>query len=196
MEKEVGTAKEVVTAEMSGGINNMKEAVFNFLGNIFSWLSTHQGVALIIIVIALGIIIWLIVRSKKYRKQIETKVTTQKTEIDKKDKLIEEQKNQLMALQKKLSDQQTVVSQALLGTLSTLTGYDTDQLPIFFKSLTQFSGNPLQITENQVDTPPDSQSLLEDSDDSEEANDDKEKIVPTTSPEEDLDPNKSKNGKE
>ena len=194
MEKELGTAKEVVTAEMSGGINNLREAVFNFLGNIFSWLSTHQGIALIIIVIALGIMIFLIIRSKKYRKQVETKVSNQKTEIGKKDKLIEEQKNQVMALQKKLSDQQTVVSQALLGTLSNLTGYDTDQLPIFFKSLTQFSGNPLYIAENQEDTQPESQPLLENSDDSKEANDENEKNAPAISPEEDLDPNKS--GKE
>ncbi len=194
MEKELGTAKEVVTAEMSGGINNLREAVFNFLGNIFSWLSTHQGIALIIIVIALGIMIFLIIRSKKYRNQIEAKVSNQKTEIGKKDKLIEEQKNQVMALQKKLSDQQTVVSQALLGTLSTLTGYDTDQLPIFFKSLTQFSGNPLYIVENQENTQPESQPPLENSNDSLEATDEKEEIAPATSPAEDLDPDKS--GKE
>ncbi|MEX1330181.1 MAG: hypothetical protein AB1Z29_25545 [Desulfobacterales bacterium] len=168
----------------TAGFNNFKETVYNFLANFFNWLSTHQGLGLIIVLIVLGIIIWLILRTKKISRQLEEKVSNQNKEIGKKDAQIEEQKNKLSALQKELSDQKTVVSEALLRTLKTLTGYDIDQLKIFFKSLTEISGNPLQIADNQANTLPKSQRLEEESDDSKEENEKEQKIVPGTGPEE------------
>jgi len=191
MGKELGTANEMVTADLSGRFYNLKEAVYNFLGNFFSWLSTHQGLALIIILSVLGILTWFILRVRKSGKQLEKKVSSKNIEIGKKDALIEEQKNKLVDLQKKMSDQQGVVSEALLRTIMTLTGYDINQLPIFFKFLTEISGNPLQIADTQTNTMPKSQGLEEESDDSTEENDAKEKIAPDTGPEEVVEANKS-----
>ena len=181
MGKEPGTA----------GFSNFKETVYNVLANFFNWLSTHQGLGIIIILIVLGIIIWLILRAKKIGKQLEEKVSNKNKEIGKKDAQIEEQKNKLSALQKELSDQKSVVSEALLRTLKTLTGYDTDQLKIFFKFLTEISGNPLQIADTQTNTLPKSQRLEEESDDSTEENDAKEKIAAGTGPEDVVETNKS-----
>ncbi|MBW2338169.1 MAG: hypothetical protein JRF47_15695, partial [Deltaproteobacteria bacterium] len=65
MEKELGTANEMATADLSGGFYNLKEAVYNFLGNFFSWLSTHQGLVLIFMIGVLGIMIWVILRVRK-----------------------------------------------------------------------------------------------------------------------------------
>ena len=152
MEKELGTASEMVTADLSGGFYIFKETVYNFLGKFFNWLSTHQGIALIFILSVLVIMTGFILRSRRYRKQLEEKVSSKNTEIGKKDALIEEQKNKLDVLQKKLSDQKKVVSDALLRTIKILTGYDSDQLQIFFKSLTEISGNPLQKADNQATT--------------------------------------------
>ena len=184
MEKELGTANEMATADLSGGFYNFKEAVYNFLGNFFSWLSTHQGLVLIFMIGVLGIMIWVILRVRKHGKQLEGEVSSKKTEIGEKDALIEEQKTKLEVLQKKLSDQQRVVSEALLSTIKTLTGYDKDQLQIFFKFLTEISGNPLQIADTQANTMPKSQLLEEESDDSTEENDAKEKIAAGTGSEE------------
>jgi len=184
MEKELGTANEMATADLSGGFYNLKEAVYNFLGNFFSWLSTHQGLVLIFMIGVLGIMIWVILRVRKHGKQLEGEVSSKKTEIGEKDALIEEQKTKLEVLQKKLSDQQRVVSEALLSTIKTLTGYDKDQLQIFFKFLTEISGNPLQIADTQANTMPKSQLLEEESDDSTEENDAKEKIAAGTGSEE------------
>ena len=172
MEKELGTT----------GFSNFKETVFNALANFFNWLSTHQGLGIIIILIVLGIIIWLILRAKKISKKLEEKVSNQNKEIGKKDAQIEEQKKQLSALQKELSDQKLVVSEALLRTLKTLTGYDTDQLKIFFKFLTEISGNPLRIADTQTNTLPKSQRLEEKSEDFADGNDAKEKISPDIGP--------------
>ena len=180
MGKELGTAGEMVAADASAGVSNFKETVYNALANFFNWLSTHQGLGLIIILIVLGIIIWLILRAQKTGKQLEEKVSNQNKEIGKKDAQIEEQKNKLSALQKELSDQKTVVSEALLRTLKTLTGYDSDQLKIFFKFLTEISGNPLQKADAQANTLPKIQQLDEESDDSKEENDAKEKIASDT----------------
>jgi hypothetical protein len=184
MEKELGTANEMATADLSGGFYNLKEAVYNFLGNFFSWLSTHQGLVLIFMIGVLGIMIWVILRVRKHGKQLEGEVSSKKIEIGEKDALIEEQKTKLEVLQKKLSDQQRVVSEALLSTIKTLTGYDKDQLQIFFKFLTEISGNPLQIADTQANTMPESQLLEEESDDSTEENDAKEKIATGTGSEE------------
>ena len=126
--------------------------------------------------------------------KLKKQAAGQKIEIGKKDALIEEQKNKLAALQKKLSDQQGVVSEALLGTIMTLTGYNIDQLRIFFKFLTEISGNPLQIADTQANTMPESQRLEEESDDSTEENDGDEKIAQSTVPEEVVEADKS--GKE
>ncbi|MGD9065201.1 MAG: hypothetical protein PVI42_13830, partial [Desulfobacterales bacterium] len=174
---ELGTAGELVAADASAGISNFKETVYNVLANIFNWLSTHQGLVVIIILVVLGIIIWLIISAKKSRKQLEEKVSNQNREIGKKDAQIEEQKNKLSALQKELSDQKTVVSEALLRTLKTLTGYDSDQLKIFFKFLTESSGNPLQKADAQLNTPPKVQRLEDEGDELKEENDVKEKIA-------------------
>jgi hypothetical protein len=191
MGKELGTATDMVTADLSGGFYNLKETVYNFLGNFFSWLSTHQGLALIFILCVLGIMTWFILRVRKYGKQLEEKVSSKNIEIGKKGALIEEQKNKLVILQNKLSDQQGVVSEALLRTIKTLTGYDNDQLQIFFKSLTEISGNPLQIADTQANTMPRSQWLEEEKDDSTEENDAKEKKDPDTGPEKVVEANKS-----
>ena len=194
MEKELGTANEMATADLSGGFYNLKEAVYNFLGNFFSWLSTHQGLVLIFMIGVLGIMIWVILRVRKHGKQLEGEVSSKKIEIGEKDALIEEQKTKLEVLQKKLSDQQRVVSEALLSTIKTLTGYDKDQLQIFFKFLTEISGNPLQIADTQANTMPKSQLLEEESDDSTEENDAKEKIAAGTGSEEVIEV--KKNGEE
>ena len=100
MENEPGTVSEMVTAGVSEGFYSYKEAVYNLLGNFFSWLSTHQGLALIIILSVFGIMIYFSIRFRKYSKKIENKVSSQNIEIGKKDALIEEQKNKLAALQK------------------------------------------------------------------------------------------------
>ncbi len=131
----------------------------------------------------MGILTWFILRVRKSGKQLEKKVSSKNIEIGEKDTLIEEQKNKLAALQKKLSDQQGVVSEALLRTMKTLTGYDNDQLQIFFKFLTKISGNPLQIADTQAITMPKSQLLEKESDGSTEENDAKEKIAPDSGPE-------------
>jgi hypothetical protein len=177
MEKEVETASEMVNPELSGGLHSYKEAVYNSLGNFFEWLATHQGLALIFMIIILGIIVWLILRAKKYRKQFENEVSIKKKEIGKKEALIEEKEKKLTGLQKKLSDQQGVVSEALLGTIRTLTGYDADQLPIFFKSLTQITRNPLQMADPRAITAPESQRPEGERDVSSGINDSKEKLV-------------------
>jgi uncharacterized membrane protein len=177
MEKEVETASEMVNPELSGGFYSYKEAVYNVLGNFFGWFSTHQGLALIIILIVLGIMVWLILRAKKYRKQFENEVYIKKKEIGKKDAFIEEQENKLTDLQKKMSDQQGIVSEALLRTIRTLTGYDADQLQIFFKSLTQIGGNPLKMADTRAITTPKSQWLEGENDDSLGIKDLKEKSV-------------------
>jgi hypothetical protein len=177
MEKEVETASKMVNPELSCGLHSYKESVYNGLGNFFGWLSTHQGLALIMILIVLGIMVWLILRTKKYRRQFDNEVYFKKKEIGKKDALIEEQENKLTNLQKKLSDQQGAVSEALLTTIRTLTGYDADQLPIFFKSLTQISGNPLQMADPRAITTPKSQLLEGESDDSSGINSSIEKFV-------------------
>ena len=184
MEKELETAGEVVTADAGGGFYSFKEAVYNFLGNFFSWLSTHQGIALIIILIILGVIIWLILRFRKSRKQYEQKVSSQRKQIGEKDTLIEEQKTKLEALQKKMSDQQGFISEALLRTIKTLTGYDSDQLPIFFKFLTEISGNPLHIADSQANAIPESQGIKEEGEDFAAENDANEKIAPGAASEE------------
>lgn len=176
MEKEAETASKMVNPELSGGLHSYKEAVYNGLGNFFGWLSTHQGLALIMILIVLGIMVWLILRTKKYRRQFDNEVYFKKKEIGKKDALIEKQENKLTDLQKKLSDQQGVVSEALLRTIRTLTGYDADQLPIFFKFLTQISGNPLQMAEPGAINTSESQLLEGESDDSSGINGSKEKF--------------------
>jgi len=192
LENEPGTVSEMVTAGVSEGFYSYKEAVYNLLGNFFSWLSTHQGLALIIILSVFGIMIYFSIRFRKYSKKIENKVSSQNIEIGKKDALIEEQKNKLAALQKKLSDQQGVVREALLNTLMTLTGYNIDQLPVFFKFLIGISGNPLQIADDtQANTMPERKRPEEESDDSTEENDGNEKNVSDTVPEEVVEPDKS-----
>lgn|GEM_PF-3791520 len=168
-------------------------AVYNLLGNIFSWLSTHQGLALIIILFILGIAAYFILRFRKYSKQIEKKVSSQDTEIGKKDALIEEQKNNLAVLQKKLSDQQKAVSEALLGTITSLTGYNIDQLQTFFKFLTEMSGSPLQIADTKANTLPETQRIEEESDDSAKGNDGDKKSAQRTGPEEVVEAGKDEN---
>ena len=152
MGKGLETANEMVTADVSGGFNNLKVTVYNFIENFFGWLSTHQSLALIFIIIVLGLIIWLILRVRKYSKQLDEKVSAKNIEIRKKDTLIEEHKNKLEALQKKMSDQQGVVGEAMTTTLTTVTGYNLDQLQTFFKFLTRIDGNPLQIADSQAIT--------------------------------------------
>jgi hypothetical protein len=174
MAKEVETAGEIANPEVSGGLQGTKEAVYNFLGNFFEWLSTHQGVTIFLIICVLGLIIWLMLRAQKFRRQAKNEAYLKKKEIEKKDKLIEEQETKLTNLQKKMDDQQAVVSEAMLGTLRTLTGYGADQLPIFFKSLTQISGNPLQVADQQVPDAPEEEFTEEDSDDSIGINDSEE----------------------
>jgi len=190
MGKEVETASEMVNPELSGGLHSYKEAVYNALGNFFGWLSTHQGLALIIILIVLGIMVWLILRAKKYRKQFENEVYIKKKEIGKKDELIGEQENKLTNLQKKLSDQQGVVSEALHRTIMTITGYDNDQLKVFFKFLTEISGNPLQIADTQANTTPESQQIEAEGDEPAAENDIEQEKAPDTGQEEVVEANK------
>jgi hypothetical protein len=182
MSEESGTANETATADLSGGFNNLKETVYNFLENLFSWMSTHQGLALIIVIGVLGILIWFILRARKHGKQLEKQVSSKDIAIGKKDTLIEEQKNKLAALERKMSDQRGFIGEALLGTLMNLTGYDINQLKIFFKFLTEISGNPLQIADAQANTVPGSQRLEEESDDSTKGNE--KAIAPDSGPEE------------
>jgi hypothetical protein len=174
----------VATADLSGGFSSFKTTVYNFVENFFGWLSTHQSLALILILIILGIMLWLILRVKKYGKQLDEKISSKNIEIGKKDALIEEHKNKLEALQKKLSDQQGVVGEALTRTLTNITGYDLEQLKIFFKFLTKISGNPLQIADSQAITLPKRQQLEKVGDDSIEENDKKEKNIPDSGPKE------------
>ena len=152
MEKEVEAAGEMAKPEVSGGFDSYKETVFDILENFFSWLSTHQSIGLVIILLILVIIIWLIARTKKYRKQLESELYLKKKELDKKDTKIGDLDKKLTHLQKKLSDQQGVVREALLSTITTLTGYDVDQMPAFFKSLTRLGENPLQIADFQTNS--------------------------------------------
>jgi hypothetical protein len=181
MEKELATANEIVRAESSGGFSNFKETIYNVIGNSFNWLSTHQGFALILILFILVLIIWLILRAKKSAKQLEEEVSNKKSELGKKDALIEDQKNKLESLQKKLDDQQGVVGEALFRTIKTLTGYDKDQLQVFFKFLTEIRGNPLQMAHNQTNTILNSQQRIEEkSDNATEEQDAKDKIAPDT----------------
>ena len=46
MAKELGTASDVATADLSGGFSSFKTTVYNFIENFFGWLSTHQSLAL------------------------------------------------------------------------------------------------------------------------------------------------------
>lgn len=170
MSEESGTANETAAADLSGGFNNLKETVYNFLENLFSWMSTHQGLALIIVLGVLGIMIWFILRAKKHGKQLEKQVSSKDIAIGKKDALIEEQKNKLAALEKKMSDQRGFIGEALLGTLMSLTGYDISQLKIFFKFLTEINGNPLQIADAHANTVPGSRRLEEERNDSTRGN--------------------------
>ena len=165
MGNELDSAGKAVAEDLGGGFSGLKGTVYHFLGNCFSWLSTHQGVALIIILCVLAMVVWYILRIKKNRKQLEQKVSSKSVEIDKKDALINEQKSNLEILPKKISHQQTFISEAMLRTMTTITGYDSDQLPIFFKFLTRINGNPLHMADAQVDTMPISQQLEETSDD-------------------------------
>ena len=67
----------------------------------------------------------------------------------------------------------------------TLTGYNIDQLPVFFKFLIGISGNPLQIADDtQANTMPERKRPEEESDDSTEESDGNEKNVPNSCPEE------------
>ena len=184
MEKELGNAGKIVTADVSAGFNNAKETVYNVLANCFNWLAAHQGLGIIIILVVLAIIIWLILRSKNISKRFEEKVSSKNKEIGKKDTHIEEQKNKILALEKELSDQKTVASEAMLRTLRTLTGYDSDQLKAFFKYLTEISGNPLQIADTQMNTMPEDQQIEEEGGDSAEGNDIEPEIASDTGPEE------------
>jgi hypothetical protein len=194
MEKELGTATQVVTADLSGGFNSLKAAVYNSLGKFFSWLSTHQGIALIAILIILVLLIWFFLRLRNHGKRLENQVSSKDTEIGKKNAHIGEQKNQIILLQKKLSDLQGAVSEALLNTLKNLTGYDIDKLQIFFKFLTEIKGNPLQIADTQANTTSQSQWLEEAGEESAEENDATEKIAAAKGSEEAAEATKS--GKE
>ena len=191
MEKELEAASEAVTGDVSGFFYDLKEAVYNFLGKLFSWLSTHQGLALIIILLFLIMMIWYILKVKKSNKQLEGKVSSKNVEIGEKDALIAEQKNNLEVLQKKLSDQQMVVSKALLKTMMTLTGYDIDQLQSFFKSLARISKNPLQIAAIQANAVPKRQRLEKEVHDPVAENYAKEKMAPDTGSEKAAEANKS-----
>ena len=184
MGKELDTAGKVVKAELGGGFSNIKETVYNFLANCFSWLSTHQGAALIIILCVLALVIWYVLRVRNYRKQLEEKVKSKSAEIDKTEALLKETKNNLEVLQNKMSDQQSFISEALLGTITTITGYDIDQLPVFFKFLAKIKGNPLQMADTQVNTGPEVLLLEEMIDDAATENDAEEKIASSTGPEE------------
>lgn len=191
MGKELDTAGNVVTGNSGGGFSNIKETVYNLLANCFSWLSTHQGAALIIILCVLALVIWYVLRVRNYRKKLEEEVKSKSVEIDKKDALIGEQKNNLEALQKKMSDQQGFIREALLGTITTITGYDSDQLPVFFKFLTKINGNPLQIADAQLNAGPDVLRLEEKSVDDAAENDAEEQIGSITGPGEAGEPDKN-----
>ena len=197
MGKELETASEMVVADLSGGFSTLREVVYNSLGKLLSWLSTHQGIALIIILCLLGIMIWLILRAAKFAKQLDKIVSSKNIEIGKKDTLIREQENKLDALQTKLADQQGVVTESLLETLKTITGYDIDQLKVFFKFLTKIRGNPLQIADAQVGTTSASQghgeesaAPIEESDGPSAENGTKEKNASDTGSEEVAEPHK------
>ena len=177
-------AKEVAAANASGGFDHYKEAVFNALTNFFTWLSTHQVLAIIIIIGILAIIIYLFAKYRIYRKQTEKKLASQKNEIGKKDALIEEQKSKLVALQTKLADQQSVVSQALIGTITNLTGYSIDQLQTFFKFLTEKSGSPLQRADTQEITMSETQRFEGAGENSAAGTNGDEKTAPSNGPEE------------
>jgi len=191
MEKELEKASEVVTGDVSGFFYNLKAAVYNFLGKLFSWLSTHQGLALIIVIVLLLIMIWFILKIKKSNKQLEKKVSSKNVEIGKKDALIEEQKNNLEVLQNKLSDREKIVSEALLKTMMSLTGYDIDQLQSFFKSLAGISRNPLQIAATQTNTMTKRQRIEKESHDPAEENNTKEEMAAGDGPEKAVETNKS-----
>lgn len=191
MANELETAGEKAAEELSGGFHGFREAVHNFLENCFSWLSNHPGYALIIILGVLAVMAWFIIKARKYRKQLEEKVSSKSVEIGKKDALIKDQENKIQDLQKRMSDQQRFISEALLRTLKTITGYDVDQLPIFFKSLTEISGNPLKIADSQVSSTHKGQQLGEDSDESKKEDDAKKRIAPDTITEEVVKANKS-----
>lgn len=180
MAKELESAGEMAATDLSGGFSGLKETVYNTLGNFFGWLSTHQGLALIIILFVLAIIIWLIFRVRKIRKQLAEEVSTRNIEIGKKEALIKEQNDKLEVLQKKMSDQQGFISEALLRTITTITGYDIDQLPVFFKSLSKISGNPLQMADTQMNSWTRDQRFEEDRDYSMEENAVNEKIAQDT----------------
>jgi hypothetical protein len=184
MDKELGNAGKVATADVSSGFDGFKEAVYNFLANLFSWLSTHQGLALIIILIVLAIILYLFLQSRKLSKQIEKIKAGHKTEIGKKEALIEEQKNKLDALQKKLSDQQTVASEAMLKTITTMTGYNIEQLQTFFKFLTGISGNPLQIAAAQASPATGNRQIEPGGEDAAQENEKEVKMAPLALPQE------------
>jgi hypothetical protein len=80
-----------------------------------------------------------------------------------------------------MDDQQGVVGEALFRTIKTLTGYDKDQLQVFFKFLTEIRGNPLQMAHNQTNTILNSQQRIEEkSDNATEEQDAKDKIAPDT----------------
>lgn len=191
MEKELETASEVVTGDVSGFFYNLKAAVYNFLGKLFSWLSTHQGLALIIVIVLLLMMIWFILKIKRDSKQLEKKVSSKNVEIGKKEALIEEQENNLEVLQIKLSDQQKIVSEALLETMMTLTGYDIHQLQSFFKSLAGMSKNPLQIAATQTNTMTERQRIEKESHDPEEENNTKEEMAVGDGPEKAVETHKS-----
>ncbi len=70
MGKELDTVGEMAAQDLGGGFSNLKETVYNLLGNCFSWLSTHQGLALIIILIVLAIVAWFILRARKQSKTV------------------------------------------------------------------------------------------------------------------------------
>ena len=101
MAKEVETAGELANPEVSGGLQGTKEAVYNFLGNFFEWLSTHQTVTILLIIIVLGVIFWLMLRAQKFRKQAKNEAYLKKKEIEKKDALIKDLETKLTNLQKK-----------------------------------------------------------------------------------------------
>jgi uncharacterized membrane protein len=95
MAKELETAGEMATAEVSGGFDHYKETVYNLLGTFFTWLSSHQGLALIIILCVLGIMIYLILRFRKYRKQFEIKFPAKTSKLVKKTRLLKNKKTNL-----------------------------------------------------------------------------------------------------
>ncbi len=94
-------------------------------------------------------------------------------------------------MQKKLSDQQKAVSEALLETITSLTGYNINQLQTFFKFLTEMSGSPLQIADTQANTLSETQRLEKERDESANGNDgDEIRVQTATGSEEDVDADK------